>query len=137
MTVYVIKDTGPWYTPKCDRCDDDRMIHFTSPSGKDYSELCPHCGKAFRRLAVEEGSAYSLAYVKECGLDWYAFDLTMADGDRACMKMENKADGKSFEDVSRMMDLGRVFFLSKDNADAFVQWANKDLPGHLVREDGV
>lgn len=25
---------------KCDKCDDSRYIHFTSPSGKDYKECC-------------------------------------------------------------------------------------------------
>ena len=28
------------YGEKCDKCDDDRKIHFTSPQGKEYKEEC-------------------------------------------------------------------------------------------------
>ena len=33
--------------PKCDKCDDNREIHFTSPSGKDCKEDCPICGQDY------------------------------------------------------------------------------------------
>lgn len=35
------------YVPKCDKCDDNRQIHFTSPSGRDCEEDCPVCGKRY------------------------------------------------------------------------------------------
>ncbi len=34
------------YNPKCDKCDDDRYIHYKSPSGKDNKEEC-ECAKSF------------------------------------------------------------------------------------------
>lgn len=34
------------YKPKCDKCDDNRYVHFKSPSGKDYQEYCS-CAKSF------------------------------------------------------------------------------------------
>lgn len=36
------------YNPKCDKCDDDRYIHYKSPSGKDNKEEC-ECAKSFRK----------------------------------------------------------------------------------------
>ena len=44
--IYVI-DYKEGYVPKCDKCDDNRQIHFTSPSGRDCKEDCPVCGKRY------------------------------------------------------------------------------------------
>ena len=44
--LYVI-DYKEGYVPKCDKCDDNRQIHFTSPSGRDFNEDCPVCGKRY------------------------------------------------------------------------------------------
>lgn len=33
-----------YINPKCDKCDDERKIHFFSPSGKEYTEPC-ECSK--------------------------------------------------------------------------------------------
>lgn len=50
--LYCLDDTIG-YLPKCDNCDDQRLIHFKSPSGRDCTEDCPICGKR-----------YSVYYVK-------------------------------------------------------------------------
>ena len=44
--IYVI-DYKEGYVPKCDKCDDNRQIHFTSPSGRECKEDCPVCGKRY------------------------------------------------------------------------------------------
>lgn len=44
--LYVI-DYKEGYVPKCNKCDDNRQIHFTSPSGRDCKEDCPVCGKRY------------------------------------------------------------------------------------------
>jgi hypothetical protein len=43
--AYLIKTNPEYIASKCDKCDNDRMIHFTSPSGKDLTEPCPYCNK--------------------------------------------------------------------------------------------
>ena len=40
------------YTNKCDKCDDDRKVHFLSPSGKEMKEDC-ECGNAYRKYTVK------------------------------------------------------------------------------------
>lgn len=40
------------YGKKCNKCDDDRYIHFSSPSGKDYIEDC-ECAKTFFRFSPQ------------------------------------------------------------------------------------
>ena len=44
--IYVI-DYKEGHVPKCDKCDDNRQIHFKSPSGRDCKEDCPVCGKRY------------------------------------------------------------------------------------------
>ena len=50
------------YGEKCDKCDDDRKIHFTSPQGKEYAEDC-QCAKRYYRYFPEEATL-SKFYVK-------------------------------------------------------------------------
>ena len=43
--VYLIDSVHEYIIDKCDKCDEQRIIHFKSPSGKDYTEMCPYCNK--------------------------------------------------------------------------------------------
>lgn len=38
------------YHQKCNKCDDDRKVKFSSPSGKEYKEDC-NCAKGFRKYS--------------------------------------------------------------------------------------
>lgn len=52
MNVIMYKpDYNHVYGKKCNKCDDDRYIHFSSPSGKDYTEDC-ECAKLFEILST-------------------------------------------------------------------------------------
>ena len=63
------------YGEKCDKCDEDRMIHFTSPQGRVLSERC-ECAKGYRTYFPEEVALYkfhvnkrkNLPYDKKGGL---------------------------------------------------------------------
>lgn len=51
MNVILYKPTKHLvYGPKCDKCDADRYIHFTSPSGKEMKEYC-ECRKSIKIYA--------------------------------------------------------------------------------------
>lgn len=53
MNVILYRPTGEYvYNPKCNKCDNDRYIHFKSPSGKDYKEDCT-CAKRFWKYKPE------------------------------------------------------------------------------------
>ena len=48
---YIDDDTA--YLPKCDKCDENRLIHFKSPTGKDCTEPCPNCGTTYHKYYVK------------------------------------------------------------------------------------
>lgn len=53
MNVILYHPTWEYvYKPKCNKCDDDRYIHFKSPSGKDYQEYCS-CAVSFKKYKPE------------------------------------------------------------------------------------
>lgn len=50
--IYYIDDDSA-YLPKCDKCDENRLIHFASPTGKDCTEPCPDCGTTYHKYYVK------------------------------------------------------------------------------------
>lgn len=56
------------YGEKCDKCDDDRKIHFTSPQGKEYTEDC-QCAKRYYKYFPQEATL-SKIYVKKKNFRW-------------------------------------------------------------------
>ena len=42
------------YIEKCDKCDNERKLHFKAPSGKEMTEPCPHCAKFKYKHSPEE-----------------------------------------------------------------------------------
>lgn len=56
------------YGEKCDKCDDDRKIHFTSPQGKEYTEDC-QCAKRYYRYFPEEATLAKI-YVRKKNFRW-------------------------------------------------------------------
>lgn len=60
--AWCIKGDWEYVNPKCDKCDDNRIIHFFAPSGKEHTESCPHCGERKYKYFPEEAI---LVYMKE------------------------------------------------------------------------
>ena len=50
---YVVSSSNDFIAEKCDKCDENRLIHFNSPSGKELTEYC-ECAKRMFRYSVEE-----------------------------------------------------------------------------------
>ena len=55
--AFVINCERKTYLPKCDKCDDKRIIHFTSPTGKKMTEQCS-CAKIKCFYTVEDAVVY-------------------------------------------------------------------------------
>ena len=53
------------YVPKCNKCDDKRLIHFKSPSGKDCTEPCPNCGTSYYMYFVKPVDAVRIRFTNE------------------------------------------------------------------------
>ena len=56
-------DNASGYIPKCNKCDDERLIHFKSPSGKDCTEPCPNCGTPYYMYFVRLTTLQKLTVV--------------------------------------------------------------------------
>jgi len=58
------KAESSWeYGEKCDKCDDNRKIHFASPQGKEYTEDC-QCAKRYYKYFPKETSLFKI-YVRK------------------------------------------------------------------------
>lgn len=55
--AFVVNCEWRHYKPKCDKCDNDRKIHFTSPMGKQMTEPCS-CSGIRRFYSVSEAVVY-------------------------------------------------------------------------------
>lgn len=103
--------------PKCNKCDDDRCIHFKSPSGKDFKEPCS-CSKAKKiykpvELSLIEFNDYEnkiRRYFIEEGKETYG---QYGEGTSRIY------DGKvPFEDLN----CWRIVFLDKETCEKYCVW---------------
>lgn len=66
VPAWKISSKYEYTQPKCDRCDDNRQIHFTSPSGKDMTEPCECSIRKYRYFPEEVRCIEFHTQNKEC-----------------------------------------------------------------------
>lgn len=72
--IYYIDDaTG--FLPKCDKCDENRLIHFRSPSGKECTESCPNCGTSFKKYFVKPVDTLRISFPNDPQIKRVAYYL--------------------------------------------------------------
>lgn len=137
-TVYIIHRDNHYLPPKCDKCDDKRLIHFKSPYGTEHYERCPFCytrsydkyiyNPATARKMVFKKTAgkseISMAYVEGSGFynAWHEFQVSA----NTCM------DNKPFDEI---VDHDTIVFMNEDKAKGFCDYINKknNLPEGAVK----
>lgn len=62
---WVISYEMDYINPKCDKCDDNRNIHFFSPSGKELEEKC-ECGKTHKHFLAKQSDMVSMIFGYHC-----------------------------------------------------------------------
>lgn len=106
--------------PKCDKCDEDRYIHFKSPSGKDFKEPC-QCAKGKKEYYPLE---VELIRIQQEGIfnskrriySYYTpFDKDSSDY-RAIYDRAYK--GEPFENVNYY----NIVFLDKETCEKYCAW---------------
>lgn len=106
--------------PKCEKCDDNRKIHFRSPSGRAMKEDCT-CAKGTYIHSPKEVTLVSFYAVNE--LDNVYFERTDEDKDYdrydMCAELWDK-DKKPFEEINAY----RVVFLKKEDCQKYCDWKN-------------
>lgn len=119
-------------TPKCDKCDKNRNITFTSPSGKELSENC-ECGIEKRAYHPYPYRLYKI-YKDDRGFDAY-FKFDQRDNDRYghleiqddpfdhyTRTHEIKSGKADFEKFNRW----REAFKTESEAQEYCEWLNKE-----------
>ena len=146
IMYHVYKDRSYYRIPKCDKCNDSRRIVFTSPFGKEFSDDCPYCGEKYRKFIMEEVELRKLSYTWNTSryddkpyYSEFGCNCRICDSDYYDKKVFFNAnrcvDDKTFEEIVEFMtdDNEGVYFTSKEKAEEFMNWMNKDLPNNLER----
>lgn len=107
--------------PKCDKCDDNRKIHFVSPMGRNMTEECS-CAKRIRTYSPKEVRMLKFYAGKEI-FNTY-FEQTNRDRDYESYSFVAQIYDKTkkpFEDVNYFSTV----FLQEDDCRQFCNWLNE------------
>lgn len=116
------------YGPKCDKCDDDRKIHFTSPQGREYTEDC-ECAKRYYRYFPQEVTL-SKIYVKKKDFRWDDKGETdfynryyTVQNDNEYDRYESAAEVYTSSDVDfEKVNSYRAVFLNEEDCRKYCDW---------------
>lgn len=120
------------YGEKCDKCDKDRRIHFTSPQGREYTEEC-QCAKGHYKYFPKEATL-SKFYVRKKNfpwsddgkLDYYNRCYTVTDCDdfdryESAECVYTHSDNVDYKKVNVYYDV----FLNEEDCQKYCDWKNK------------
>lgn len=124
--LYVI-DYKEGYVPKCDKCDDNRQIHFTSPSGRDCKEDCPVCGKRYSIYYPKPVDAIKIRFSKDPYLKSEVWAVKYEEYcENITYKTENIWKGTAEEfNIDDYYTLSHTCFESKELAQKICDRINK------------
>ncbi len=118
---------------KCNKCDEDRKIHFTSPQGKPYSEECK-CATRYYTYFPKEATL-SKIYVRKKDFSWndngetdfYNRYYTVTDADEYD-RYESTDEVYTSSDVDfEKVNQYRAVFLKKEDCQKFCDWLNQKV----------
>lgn len=106
--------------PKCSRCDENRIIHFVSPSGRKLTEECT-CAKRTTVLFPRKISLYRLVEYRD-GIIEKAYEnvSNCEDADLRAMKLVK--DGADFAKINTYHDA----FESLELCQKYCDWKNSE-----------
>ena len=116
------------YGTKCDKCDDDRKIHFSSPQGKKYTEDC-QCARCYYKYSPQEVTLAKI-YVRKKRFDYN--DNGKCDFYNRYYRVEEKDDYDLYETSSEVYTSSdfdyekanpyRAVFLNEENCEKYCEW---------------
>lgn len=114
------------YREKCDKCDDDRKIHFSSPQGKKYTEDC-QCAKCYCKYYPLEATL-SKIYVRkknfssDSNADFYNRYYTVENEDN-CDVYEVSGEVYASSDFDyEKANSYRAVFLNEEDCAKYCEW---------------
>lgn len=132
LTVGWVVGSSWEYGEKCDKCDENRKIHFTSPQGKEYTEDC-QCAKRYYRYFPKEATL-SKIYVKKKNFRWDDKGETdfynryyMVTDDDEYDRYESADEIYASSDIDyKKVNSYRAVFLNEEDCQKYCDWKNKE-----------
>lgn len=135
ITVYGI-GKALVYKPLCGHCD-NRIIHFTSPSGKELTEPCPECGQSFRKwlvvpmerekIGIRGDRYWSIYEINQKHKDWLGEKEWELKTNHLYEGEVNISENQAFD----IFCCDRDVCETQEQAQAICDWLNRDLPADL------
>ena len=116
------------YGEKCDKCDDNRQIHFASPQGKEYKEDC-QCAKKYYKYFPKEATLSRIC-VRKKNFNWndkgetdfYNRYYTVTDDDDYD-RYEISSDIYTSSDIDyEKVNDYRAIFLNEEDCKKYCDW---------------
>ena len=116
---------------KCEKCDDQREIHFTSPSGKDLTERCA-CHVKYVRWVIQEQIAWTAGVRDRKLMVWYARESVTRDPDRDYVYTKVLRNPAGVDLSNLMKEPYDYGFSSKDEAQKLADALNQQDEGETT-----
>lgn len=127
--AYIVDYEYEYAHVKCDKCDDERKIHFKSPSGKELTERCS-CSQQVERYFLQEIPIYRIETYSRYGEEQISTIYICRQGeDEDSYSVENFRDELDNEKISKSYHW-RPVFLSKERAEDYVRFKNTEETAH-------
>lgn len=117
------------YGEKCDKCDDNRKIHFISPQGREYTEDC-QCAKRYYKYFPKEAMLSKIC-VKKKNFNWYddgesdfynRYYTVVEDGDYDRYEFANQYIYTSSDIDYEEVNMYSGVFLNEEDCKKFCDW---------------
>lgn len=129
---YGISLNSRYVYDKCDKCDNERYIHFNSPSGRDMKEPCK-CSEIVFEYSVEPAYLFSIntydyqdSEIKGINFEhalYSDFIANLKDSDRACVEKRIFYHGQRFDDLTDYQ-IRLMYFRNKEDAERAAEYLN-------------
>lgn len=143
MNSLLFKPKGSLFRlDKCKKCDDDRMVHFKSPSGKDCKEQC-ECAKGYYPVSpVLYQMVKFNRYIKNQDCNVYAFFKDESDDYYDYYREDpiactNLYHGQDFSELYAELK-ENVFFEDEEQCRLYCDYINeiREIPKEILKKMG-
>lgn len=119
--------------PKCDKCDENRKIHFVSPMGRQMTEDCL-CAKRFLNYSPREEKLFKVYAGGQIGSMYYTISEETRDYDTwsMCGDVYRELPEK-LEDINPY----RAVFFKEEDCRKYCDWKNKKEREENERKTGA
>lgn len=123
QTAWGIAGENVYIHDKCNKCDDDGYIHFTSPQGKELTERC-NCREMKYIYSLTEATVVKIESdnksIDKTVTVYYQYNYHKSKYSDSFETVTQLGDDMEFEKINRWNQV----FLNKEKAQAYCDWIN-------------